>query len=133
MKPLSEAEAITVVLAVEIDAALIVALVVVFLGTLISLLAWLAVQQYETHATIAAELKPNGGGSIKDAVHQLEQGQVTLSNQIESLRATTANYETHAEEIKVLKLSQAKVLARLDDLSNQMAGDTAKVIQKLDP
>lgn len=120
-------------LAVEVDAALIVAIVVVFLGTLISLLAWLAIQQYETHATIARELKPNGGGSVKDAVHQLEQGQVTLSNQLEGLRVITATHESHAEEINLLKTTQQKVLARLDDLSNQMAGDTAKVIQKLDP
>lgn len=156
-------------IAAEVPEGLVVAVVVALFG----LLGWLAAQQFssngdlrEIKTTISSELRHNGGGSMKDVLHDLQKGHVMLARQIEELhqddsaerirvreairvaaeelaRTTEETFKRrdkaflelaapYVEEIAELKLANAAVLARLDELGNQGATDIAKVIGKID-
>ena len=62
------------------------------LGIIAGLIRWL-VKHYLDE--LKAEFKPNGGGSMKDAINRLENEQVRLYEKIEKVEET--NLETHKD------------------------------------
>jgi hypothetical protein len=62
------------------------------LGIVAGLIRWL-VKHYLDE--LKAEFKPNGGGSMKDAINRLEKDQARLYEKIENVEE--ANLETHKD------------------------------------
>ena len=62
------------------------------LGAIAGLIRWL-VKHYLDE--LKAEFKPNGGGSMKDAINRLEKEHVRLYEKIEKVEET--NLETHKD------------------------------------
>jgi len=62
------------------------------LGIIAGLIRWL-VKHYLDE--LKAEFKPNGGGSMKDAINRLEKDQARLYEKIEKVEET--NLETHKD------------------------------------
>jgi len=57
---------------------------------------------------IKAELKPNGGSSIKDQVNRLEQDHKVMSNKIDQMYTILLDHVANTSSIKAVKEKSAK-------------------------
>jgi hypothetical protein len=57
---------------------------------------------------IKAELKPNGGGSLKDQVNRLEQDHKAMSNKIDQMYSILLDHVANTTSIKTTKAKTAK-------------------------
>lgn len=133
--------------AAQVPDGYLVAAFVAASGLLFSVLGWIVVQQFsqngdvrEIKATVTAELSHNGGASMKDAISDLQSGQVMVCRQIEEVRVEASNlgektaFELAARDARFGKLeeSHGEILTRIDDLSSQLGREAAKVIGVVD-